>query len=375
MENPTKRKNCPKGSRRNKKTGECDKINKTPMEKSTEKSKEKSTEKSNDLKQDKEKIKKIKNCPRGTRRNKKTGECEKINKIEQGKNKEKSKSKSKSKSNKMKPDWDYNTKKVVKTHNGRVFTFMEISENTFIYRGYQYGSPTGHNPSPGEIEHTEKYNIKAAQKAKSEGLYYGTLGVACYYALNRDRGYMISHEVMEFKPKHKLIILDMSVWQNLKNIADDCGEGTEFEKKYGEDKDSVLEYTHEFYKNDPDKKLERGSTSVDNQMTELMLNWMKLDTSPEMDGFGHSMMPGFHSELTCVSREKNLELLKVYSKNDFFSHELVNEKIKTDVIYLDNLEYMTDGNKSPFKIKELLPSETREEMAERRMNLSHALRR
>lgn len=144
----------------------------------------------------------------------------------------------------------------------------------------------------------------------------------------------------------------MSVWQNLKNIADDCGEGTEFEKKYGEDNDIVLEESHDFYKNEPGKKLERNSSGIDDQMTRFMLNWMNLASSPEMDGFGHSMMPGFHSELTCVSREKSLKLENVYSTTD--RRFLVNEKSPTDVIDMNTLEYMTDGKKKPFKIKELL---------------------
>ena len=253
----------------------------------------------------------------------------------------------------MKPDWDKNTKRIVKNHNGRKFTFMEIPESAFIYRGYQYGQQVvsergvAFKPTQEEIERNDKYNEEDAKRAKHGGLYYGTLGIACYYALNLDNGPRITHEVMEFKPKHKLMILDMSVWQNLKNIADDSLD------------DSILEYSHGFYKNDPHKKLVRDSGGIDTEMTKFMLDWMKLDSSPKMDGFGHSMMPGFHSELTCVSREKSLELLNVYSTDDRFSHILVNEdkNSKNDVIHMDHLEYMTDGNKKPFKIQTLLQRE------------------
>lgn len=52
---PIKQKRCPNGTRRNKKTGECENKNKN---------------------------KKIKRCPNGTHRNKKTGECEKNQKIQ-----------------------------------------------------------------------------------------------------------------------------------------------------------------------------------------------------------------------------------------------------------------------------------------------------
>lgn len=303
-------------------------------------------------------VSKRKKCPKGTRRNKKTGECEKTLKRNSKPN---SKSNSKSNSKKeMKPDWDKTTRTFERNHNGRIFTFMEIPESTSIFRGFQHGHAAvsergwGYKPTQEDIKENDQYNLEAAVKAKKDGLYYGTLAVACYYAMNHDNGARITHEVMEFKPQHKLIILDMSVWKNLKNIADDCGEGTEFEKKYGKDQDIVLEETHDFYKNQPGKKLERNSSSIDDRMTQLMMNWMNLSSSPEMDGFGHSMMPGFHSELACVSREKSLKLENVYSTTDRFSHELVNEKSPTDVINMDTLEYMTYGKKKPFKIKELL---------------------
>ena len=307
-------KKCPSGTRRNKKTGECERTKKEPSSKSKSKEEEKK-----------------KNCPRGTRRNKKTGECERTKRPKE-----------------ITPDWDKNTKTFVKTHNGRNFTFMEIPENTSIYRGFQHGHKS-------DIGKNNKYNVEAAQKAKTKGLYYGTLAIACYYARYLEDGQRLTYEVMEFKPKHNLIILDMSVWENLKNIADDCGKGTEFD---GKDKDKVLEFTHKFFKNEPEKKIERQSNRyIDEKMTKLMMDWMKLDTSPEMDGFGHSMMPGFHSELMCVSREKSLDLVNVYSTNDYFSHDLVNEKIKTDVIHMDGLEFMANGNNKPFQIKKILPEE------------------
>jgi hypothetical protein len=252
----------------------------------------------------------------------------------------------------MKPDWDKNTKRMVIKHKGRLFTFMFIPERFYIYRGFQYGQQAvsergvAFKPTQEEIERKEKYNLEDAKRTKNGGLYYGTLAVACYYALNLDNGPRITHEVIEFKPKHTLMILDMSVWQNLKNIADDCGSSS---------KDSILEYTHGFDKNDPHKKLERDSGGLDTEMTKFMLDWMKLDTSPKMDGFGHSMMPGFHSELTCVSREKSLELVNVYSTNDRSSHDLFSET--NDVIHMDRLEYMTDGNTKPFKIQTLLQRE------------------
>ena len=253
---------------------------------------------------------------------------------------------------------------------------MEISEHTSIFRGFKHGHEAisedgwAYKPTQAEIERNDKNNLKFAERAKNEGFNYGTKAVACYYAINNDdKG--ITHEVMEFKPKHKLIILDMSVWQNLKNIADDCGEGSELAEEYGDNEDdgySVLGYSHAFYKDNPKKKLKRQSSGIDGQMTEFMIKWMKLPTSPEMEGFGHSMMPGFHSELICASREKSLELVNVYSTTDHFSHELVNEKTKTDVIHMDDLEFMSDGKKNPIKIKDLLPDETREEWLARRRN-------
>lgn len=307
-----------------------------------------------------EKESKQKKCPNGTRRNKKTGECEKKKSrspksSKSPKSPKSSKSPESSKSKVMKPDWDKNTKRIAIKHKGRIFTFMVIPQGNYIYRGLQYGQQAvsergvAFKPTQEEIERNDKYNLEHAKRAKNGGLYYGTLAVACYYALNLDNGPRITHEVMEFKPKHNLMILDMSVWQNLKNIADDCGPGTEFE-----DKDSILEYSHGFYKNDPQKKLVRDSGGIDTEMTKFMLDWMKLDSSPKMDGFGHSMMPGFHSELTCVSREKSLELVNVFSTDDRFSHDLFS---KTDVIHMDRLEYMTDGNTKPFKIQTLLQRE------------------
>jgi hypothetical protein len=61
---------CPKGTRRNKKTGNCDPTGIVGKEKGKEKGKGK----------EKEEEEKVKRCPKGTRRNKKTGNCDPINK-------------------------------------------------------------------------------------------------------------------------------------------------------------------------------------------------------------------------------------------------------------------------------------------------------
>ncbi len=65
-----KSKRCPKGTRKNKKTGECEPIKPKLVEKPS--AKPKTVEKKS--------VVKSKRCPKGTRKNKKTGECEPIQK-------------------------------------------------------------------------------------------------------------------------------------------------------------------------------------------------------------------------------------------------------------------------------------------------------
>ena len=295
---------CPNGTRRNKKTGNC----------------EKKTEN-----------KKLSRCPKGTRRNKKTGNCE--NKI----SKETSK-------NKIKNDWATIVTKKIEEYNGKTYTYLVIPKNTYVYRGFQYGDSSYDYEDlfkKGRMTKEEYEENKIIDEEeyirKSKGLFFGNLGVACYYAFDKDFGSSstLNHTVIEYITLKPLHILDMSVWQNIKNVVDDLNLEDDF----------IFNTTYGFDINNPTKPLKRNSGGSDRPMVEIMLEWMKMKTSPKINGFGHSKMTGLHSEFVCIKQKGFLKKVNEYNQNKHNIPELINIKNPKDIILLNNVNFDTGEGK------------------------------
>lgn len=242
-----------------------------------------------------------------------------------------------------KPDWDTVSTKETIEHNGKTYTVIVIPKNTYVYRGFLYGDDPNDFTSEEDKKETEILNAEQYNKRKNAGIYYANLAIACYYAYNPDYGKRANHVVVEYKTKKPIKIVDMSVWQNLKNIVDDVPELNE-----------LLEITHGFKSKKPKSKLKRFSGGTDDEMTESMKEWLK--SNPVFNGFGHLIMPGFHSEFTCVDRN-NLKEENEYVSDNYTNIELVNKKyanMKDVRINMENLSFTNGMNKKRFKVKSLL---------------------
>jgi hypothetical protein len=237
------------------------------------------------------------------------------------------------------PNWDSVSSKKEIEHNGKKYTVIVIPENTYVYRGFEYGDDPSKEPPGVDISEIVEYNTYEYNKRKNAGIYYANLAVACYYAYNPDRGYKWKHVVVEYKTVKPLQILDMTVWQNLKNVVDDVPE-----------LESVFESTHGFNAKKPKKKLTRFSGGLDDEMTDLMREW--LQSNPAFDGFGHLIMPGLHSEFTCVDRT-NLTEMNEFVSDNYKSREMVNPA-NNQKINLENLSLVDGVKKRPFRIVSLL---------------------
>jgi len=190
----------------------------------------------------------------------------------------------------LKENWDKvsHTKKV--TLDGKVYTVIVIPKNTYVYRGFSYGDDPARNRNEPDPEWDyDKENAAEYKKRKNTGVYYATLPIAAYYAFHSDYANSWKHVVVEYKTKQSLQILDMSVWENLKNIVDDSPELAD-----------DLEITHGFSKSK--EPLYRFSGGNDDEMTKKMTKWIQ--HHPSFDGFGHIVMNGLHSEFTCLDRNK-----------------------------------------------------------------------
>lgn len=299
---------CKNGTRKNKKTGKCE---------------------------DKSTIRKRYRCKNGTRKNKKTGKCEtSIQKMPNN---------SVVLDALMHKNWDSIVTKKMKHHNHKQYVYLVIPKNTHVYRGFQYGSIRDEDDfKMGRITKQDyDENILFANQEYLSGLngvFFGTLGAACVYAFyyNRPGKEMAyNHTVIEYITSSPIYILDMSVWQNIKNVVDDLSID-----------DSEFKYTYGFDLNDPSKPLKRTSNDgIDEPMIAQMANWMKLSTSPKVDGFGHSKMSGFHSEFMCIRKEK-LKKKNEYNNQENYEAvpELINVKNPNDVILLKDVN-VDDGKK------------------------------
>ena len=276
---------------------------------------------------------KQKRCPKGTRKNKE-GECVtivKMQKIQNGRHE--------------KEDWEKKSTNQTIEHGGKKYEVFVIPENTYVYRGFCYGdNPRGRRHAQ-EIAEIMEGNEEEYLRKKKAGLYYGNLPVAVYYAYNPDYGNRWKHAVVEYKTKQPIKMLDMTVWQNLKNVVDVVPE---LEECFAD--------THGFDMEKPQQELIRKSGAWDNEMTEFMVEW--LESNLDFDGFGHVAMTGFHSEFVCLNRNK-LSEENEYVSDNFTNRQMMNTKyldVKDIVINLEKLSFKSfiDDKPIQFKVTSLL---------------------
>lgn len=247
------------------------------------------------------------------------------------------------------PQWEESASKVQELYNNKQYTFIIVPENTYLYRGYTYGYAPYKNDSVEDIQEIEDMNREQYEK-RSKGIFYGNLGVACYYSFNPDQGSLLYHNVQEYRTNQPIKILDMSVWQNIKNIIDDSVEINN-NMEHAENILGIFNSTYSF--EETKKKIKRDSNGDDTEMIEIILTWLKLTTHPPLNGFGCISIPGFHSEIA-ITDNSLLTLTNEYSSNNFKERRLTNIRNPADFIALDDITFMSDNNKKPFKITTLL---------------------
>jgi len=212
----------------------------------------------------------------------------------------------------MNHNWNDVVKTKILKHNDRNYHILKIPVNTLIYRGFCRGKKNG--------------------SEREQGIFYGHMDVAYYYADNPDycRGGGEVHFVQEYLTKRVIKLLDLNVWENLKYIVDDLGYN------------DVFSYTHGF---DPTEKkpLSRfSSEETDREMIEYIQEWFALPTSPKLDGFGGKEMPmmmdgeileePFHAEIACVKCDEKIQLRKSYYSLDRHPKEYKNIEDENDSI-------------------------------------------
>ncbi len=275
-------------------------------------------------------------CPNKTRKNKRTGNCDKLYD-----------------SDLIKSNWDDVATQVQKSHNGKTYTFIVIPQNTYVYYGFSYGDNPKQIPSQipadereayqKETEHENKLDYK---KFSMNNKWYGNVAVASYYACRPDRRYYsVVNEYITTKP---IVLLDMSVWQNIKNVVDDVTKRMKNQKDADNIKE-VFQITHGYDETNP--SLKRFSIGYDEEMSHIMNKWKKRKASPSVDGFGHIRMDGLHSEFYSMIRSL-FKKTNVYMLTDMYTSEMVNVKIKEDVIDLKKQSFLTNGKR--FHVSSLL---------------------
>ena len=371
-------KKCPKGSRKNKKTGNCDpiSISNNPLPTSTSIfpslpslsqpiSNEITTSTTPTLSPPPPittEIKKTKKCSKGTRKNKKTGNCDPIlssvtvsplpspeTNIPISTILSSSQIPLPTVSYTPKTDWEKNTTTIIKNEKGKSYQYLVVPKNTYIYRGFTYGDNPYNNPyrlqkdDPEYLEMVEemkRYNEEYYQRFK-QGIYYGNLGVACFYAYNPDYSNSMYHYIQEYTTKKSLSFLDMNNWQNLKNIVDTySSNNTNSSDEYT--MEEILEICYGFDINDSSKLLYRDSGGVDTNMTKMMIQWFQQNKQLKLHGFGHTKIHGFHSEVICLD-SKNVSLVKEYMSENYKENFMKNVKDAKDVLPLDNIYFLEDG--------------------------------
>jgi len=252
----------------------------------------------------------------------------------------------------IKSNWDDVATRVQQSYNGKTYTFIVIPPNTHVYYGFSYGDNPDQIPIQipadereayqKEIQHDNKLDYK---KLSMNNKWYGNVAVASYYACRPDRRfYSVVNEYMTTKP---IVLLDMSVWQNIKNVVDDVTK--RMKKKEANEIKEVFKITHGYDETNP--SLKRFSIGYDEEMAQIINKWQKRKASPHVDGFGHIHMDGLHSEFYSMKRSL-FKKTNVYMLTDMYTSEMVNVKIKKDVIDLKKQSFLTNGKR--FHVSSLL---------------------
>ena len=232
-----------------------------------------------------------------------------------------------------KPDWDKVVQKSKIVYNNKTYETLVIPVNTYVYRGFTYGD------NPDYYTEEKKHEIIAnnnriynnIKEKKAEAKFYGNLGVACFYAYDSVNKTW-KHHLLEYETTKPIVLLDMSKWQNLKNIVDDIGNTN----------GDIFRETHNFDVNNSTQKLKRISfMDLDIKMTEIMKIWFNLQTSLKLNlsGFGHINMDGMHSEFVTFGSLNNLKLINEYSSDNLSVPELVNINDANNRISLINVSF------------------------------------
>jgi hypothetical protein len=202
------------------------------------------------------------------------------------------------------PDWETLAKDTIVSHGGRKYHILEIPKGTHIYRGF-------------------------CRSRLENGLYYGSLGVAFYYANHPDycRSIGWTHIIQEYVTKEDMKLYDLGVWENLKYIVDDLGGENVFEYPYGfnpQEKTELIRFAGD-----------------DEEMVDKIKEWLELDSSPKLNGFGcreiKMILEGdileqlFHAEIACTT-PSSLELVNTYYATKPNSKVYINKKNSKDTL-------------------------------------------
>ena len=335
-------KKCPRGSRKNKKTGICEPNVPTTIPGTVPTTTIPVESTSTALPK--------KKCPKGTRKNKKTGICEPN--VPATLPETVPTTTMLPKSYVPKPDWETLATTITKKYKGKSYQYIVVPKNTYIYRGFTYGENPYYNPENPRIRlkpddpyflEIKRSNEEDYQRFKN-GLYYGNLGVGCFYAYDQQSYTGIYNNLQEYITKKTLYFLDMNNWQNLKNIVDTYNqENSQYNMQ------SILEICYDFDINNPLKPLYRDSGASDKEMTKAMLQWLEQSKSLKIHGFGDTKINGFHSEIVCVDKN-NLKLVKEYKSDNYKEKFMTNINDKNDILPLENISFI-DDNKIIYIIK------------------------
>lgn len=202
------------------------------------------------------------------------------------------------------PDWETLAKNTILNHGGRTYHILEIPKGTHIYRGF-------------------------CRSHLENGIYYGSLGVAFYYASNPNycNSIGLTHIVQEYVIKEDIKLYNLGVWENLKYIMDDLGGENVFKYPYGfnpEEKTELIRFAGD-----------------DEEMVDKIKEWFELDSSPKLNGFGcreiKMIFEGdineqlFHAEIACTTRS-SLELVNTYYATKPHSKVYKNKKNSKDTL-------------------------------------------
>jgi hypothetical protein len=209
-------------------------------------------------------------------------------------------------------NWETVAERTELQHKGRTFDLLVIPVGTHIFRGFGYDDAYAPDMDAEEMKSMKEFVAKQYKKKKS-GIYYGNLGVGAFYAVtDPQRGYNYpNREVFEYRVKAEVRILDMQSERNIDNILLDEAalRKAASEKRWIDEDDSLAELFTDTY-GYHDKGHRESDGESDRNVKVAVEHWLKLRTSPKLDGYGNGIMPGFHSEIVLFNPKKLEELCK-----------------------------------------------------------------